>query len=82
MKRIDFEICVLLPLDTTELYIWTSFVFSMWIPSVFGLVEGDLMKRESMLTSRHPSKRKWNCGLLAILSPCIVRLELMKNLMA
>jgi len=69
-------------LETTELYIFTSLVFSMCIPSVLGLNAGAVMKIDSTCTLWQPSNLKWNWGLFFILSPCTVKLELIKNLIA
>lgn len=54
----------------------------MWIPSVLGLSAGAFMLSKSMWTFWQLSNRKWNWGLFLILSPCTVKLELVKNLMA
>lgn len=71
-----------IPLEITELWILTELEFSMWMPSVLGLDGGDVIRRELMWTSWHPSNVIWNCGLFLIVTPCILRFELMKNLKA
>jgi hypothetical protein len=80
--RIESLLWTCIPEDMNELYFFTMFVFSKWIPSVLGLFAGAFMPILSTWTFLHIFITIWNVGLFLILTPRILKLKHKSTLIA